>query len=115
MSKATVSKFIKQTIALITGDDAEKTAVRIERKASVALKSELTLQEQEVVNFQEQLIDAEEAITAALSNNGDLITDSERYMERLIQLKEKAIQIEGEIENRELIVSYLQELQSRLN
>lgn len=115
MSKATVSKFIKQTIALITGDDAEKTAVRIERKASTGVRSELILQEQEVVNLEDRLIDAKENVTRALSNNGILIEDMVEYMRNLVSAGQAVDHLEEEIEDRKELLDFLQYCQDTLN
>lgn len=81
MSKTT--NFIKLVVAIITGDDAQATALKIQRKASAILTAQIAVKVARTLELEEVVENATEAVGLALINNGELITYGENYVSTL--------------------------------
>lgn len=94
-----VSQFVKLVVAVIKGDDAEATAIKIQRKGSAAIKAQIAIKQAEMLNLEENLESAQEAQHQARINKGELITDSnEAYIRRLIDADDKVVEAQDAIE-----------------
>lgn len=87
MSKNVAKSFVNQFVALVEGDDAKATAIKAQRQAVSALKSQIPSLEGDTVDMEQSLEDAKEALDKAVVNNGNLITDRNQYVENLIFVK----------------------------
>lgn len=72
MSK--VKNFIDLVVALVQGDDAKTTALKIQRKAAGVLKAQVAVKEAETFSLEEELDSANTAMELARVNSGKIIS-----------------------------------------
>ena len=86
-----VPNFLKLAVAIITGDDAEAKAIKIQSKAKAAIKAQIAVKQAEILDLEENLQTAKENLEKALANNGNLIDadGKERYITGLFSANEK--------------------------
>lgn len=85
--KKEVNSFVKLVVAMLQGDDAEVTAIKIQRKAKVELKSQIAVKEAHTLTLEENVEEAEEALQKARLANGEIINSGEIYIIDLLQAK----------------------------
>ena len=79
-----ISNFMKQCIAAIKGDDAEVTALKIQKRATAALNSQISSKTGTLVKLEEAEEDAAEALAQARINKGARIKDNKAYLVSLM-------------------------------
>lgn len=82
-----MSLFVKLVVAMLQGDNAEVTAIKIQRKAKVELKSQIAVKEAHTLTLEENVEQAEEALQKARLANGEIITSGETYISNLLRAK----------------------------
>lgn len=103
-----VSQFVKLVVAVIKGDDAEATAIKIQRKGSAALRAQIAIKQAEMLNCEDKLESAIEVQQKARINNGKLITDSnEAYIGRLIEADNNVVDAQDAIETLNSEIAFL--------
>lgn len=84
MSSTEVSIFFKLALAVIKGDEAEATALKIQKKAIAVLTAQLSAKECHTISLEETIEEAEERLALHRVNNGCAITDNVKYIENLL-------------------------------
>lgn len=114
-----MNKFVKQIVAMITGDSATETAIKIQRQAESALKVQISNREAETVNLESSIEDAEQAEAKAFINEGKLMNSAEEraaYVRNLAAARNKVTEAKQELADHldtlEFLKSKLQEVQS---
>lgn len=79
-----VSKFVQLVVAVLKGDDAEATALKIQRKGSSILKAQIAIKQAEMLNLEEVLEQAQDTQAQARINKGELISNNNSYVRGLI-------------------------------
>jgi len=79
--------FVEEAVALIKGDSAEATAIKIQRLANSALDVQIAVNHGKTVVFEDAVEASKEKLHFAKLNNGVVITDGDNYVEQLIIAK----------------------------
>lgn len=83
---ATVTSFIKGFVALVQGDTAEAQAQKVFRQVQSGLNTQIAVMTGNLVEKEEAVEDAKEALNKARLNNGKELPSSERtrYVQNLV-------------------------------
>lgn len=104
-----MKSFVKQFIAVVTGDTAEAIAQKTLRQADNSLKSHISALNFETMQFEEALEKAVEAEQLATINNGKLIDSKEQYVSNLLQAKNNVTKAEDALKAHKDKIAFLQE------
>jgi len=107
-----MNSFVKQIVAMITGDSATETAIKIQRQAESALKVQISNREAETVNLETNIEDAKAAEAKAFVNNGQLMSSQEdraAYVRKLTEARNKVIEAEEALEDHLKTLEFLKE------
>lgn len=107
-----MNSFVKQFIAYVKGDDAEVLAQQTHRKAVAALNSQISEFEGDLVDLEERLMTAKEALDTARINDGKAIKNRNDYSSRLVAAKNEILNCEDAIvEHKKTLEFFKSELQ----
>lgn len=81
---AELKGFVAMVVAILTGDDAEVTALKIQKKGKAALKAQIAVKEAATLELEEQVEVAQEALELARVNRGEVITNNNTYISNLL-------------------------------
>jgi sugar diacid utilization regulator len=87
-----MNTFVKQIIAMITGDTATETAMKIKRQAESALKVQIANREAETVNLESAVEDAKAEQLKAFVNYGKTMETTEaraEYVRTLVSAEQR--------------------------
>lgn len=105
-----MNKFVKQIVAMITGDTATETALKIQRQAESALKVQLANREAETVNLESNIEDAKLAEASAFINKGQLMAEAEartQYVKNLMAARNKVMEAEEALKDHINAIEFL--------
>lgn len=91
-------------------DSAEEKAAKIQRKASCLLKIARSNTENEILKAEECLVSAKEEYEKSIINHGDAHIDDDRYVNRLIENKNRITDCETNLEVQKKQLAFLKEL-----
>lgn len=100
--------FLKLAIALIKGDDAEATALRIQKRAVAALKAQIAAKEAHTLTLEDVLESALENLEKRTVNNGVLIEDNITYITELLKAQRAIKEAEEKLEDHKASILFLQ-------
>lgn len=102
--------FVEQFVALVQGDDAKVLAVKVRRKASSAIATQLAVSRGRLIGAEEALETAQENLMKARLNNGLAITgDGESYVSNLISAQNSAEDAKEALESLQEKIAFLEE------
>ena len=104
-----MKSFVKEVVAIISGDNAEATGQKILRQADSALKTQIASLNGDTISLEDRVEDAQEALRLARVNNGKLITDRNQYVRNLIETKRALIDCQETLESHLEKIAFLQE------
>ncbi len=104
-----MKSFVKEVVAIISGDNAEATGQKILRQADSALKTQIASLNGDTISLEDRVEDAQEALRLARVNNGKLITDRNQYVRNLLDAKNALILSEETLEVHLKKIAFLQE------
>lgn len=104
-----MKNYVKSVIAIITGDDAEAKALKIQRQAESGLKTQIASLEGDTISFEDAVTDAEEALEKATFSNGELFTDRNQYVRDLIQCQNNLTTAKQNLEAHTAKLDFLKE------
>lgn len=107
--KKTIKSFVEEASAIITGNDAKATAIKMKRQADSALNSELYAKRGKTIHLEDKVEAAEEALHLATYNNGETIKDSPQYVKNLIHAQNSLIEAKEALEDHLAIIKFLEE------
>jgi len=113
-----MKSFVKEVVAIISGDNAEATAQRIQRQADSALKTQIAALEGRTISLEDNVEDAKENLKLAKVNFAKLMpTEQERhqYVEDLIKAKNKVSVAQENLEAHLEKITFLQEVHTSLD
>jgi hypothetical protein len=98
MSVSKTKSFVKEVVAILTGDNAEATAQKILRQADSAFKTQIASLTGDTIVFEDKLEDAKEALRLARLNYGKTISDRNNYIYNLIDAKNRVVDAEEDLD-----------------
>lgn len=104
-----MKSFVKEVVAIISGDNAEATGQKILRQADSALKTQIASLNGDTISLEDKVEDAKEALRLARVNNGKLITDRNEYVRNLLNTKNTLTDAEEALEIHLGRIAFLQE------
>ena len=104
-----MKSFVKEVVAIISGDNAEATGQKILRQADSALKTQVASLNGDTISLEDKVEDAKEALRLARVNNGKLITDRNEYVRNLLNAKNALTDAEEALEIHLEKIAFLQE------
>lgn len=104
-----MKSFVKEVVAIISGDNAEATGQKILRQADSALKTQIASLNGDTISLEDRVEDAQESLRLARVNNGKLITDRNDYVRNLLIAKRSLIDSEEALEVHLEKIAFLQE------
>ena len=108
MTMANVKSFIKQAIAAIQGDDAAVLAEKIHRGARSAVSSQLSLLDGSLMDLEDAVEDAKEALRLARLNNGERVDDKNKYIKKLLDSHNTIVEAEDALEAHRSKIAFFQ-------
>lgn len=105
-----MNKFVKQIVAMITGDTATETALKIQRQAESALKVQLANREAETVNLESNIEDAKLAEEKAFINGGQLMASADertQYVRNLMNARNKVMEAQEALKDHVDAIEFL--------
>lgn len=105
----TASNFVKIIVALIKGDDAEVTALKIQKKAVAALKAQIAVKEATTLELEDNVDLARTELDTARVNKGAEITNNKDYIKSLLETRADLLAKEEILADHLAIVSFLRE------
>lgn len=112
---AALTSFAKQIIAIIKGDDAEAKAQKIYRGADSAFKTQIASLKGDTIMLEDKVESAKEAVEVALTNNGELISDRNEYIRKLIEANNVLMEAEETLEDHIEKINFLEKMHERIN
>jgi len=109
MSVSKTKSFVKEVVAILTGDNAEATAQKILRQADSAFKTQIASLTGDTISFEDKLEDAKEALRLARLNNGWVISDRNEYIRGLLQAQNRVVEAEEALETHNAKLTFLKE------
>lgn len=110
-----MKSFVKEVVAIISGDNAEATGQKILRQADSALKTQIASLNGDTISLEDKVEDAKEALRLAKVNNGKLITDRNEYVRNLLNTKNTLTDAEEALEIHLEKIAFLQEQYNSLD
>lgn len=114
MSVSKTKSFVKEVVAILTGDNAEATAQKILRQADSAFKTQIASLTGDTIALEDRLEEAKENLRLARLNNGKLISDRNSYIRNLLEAKNAVTSAEETLEEHNAKLEFLQEQASLL-
>lgn len=109
MSVSKTKSFVKEVVAILTGDNAEATAQKILRQADSAFKTQIASLTGDTIAIEDRLEDAKEALRLARLNNGRVISDRNSYIRNLLDAKNTVTSAEEALEEHNAKLEFLKE------
>ena len=82
---STVSNFVKLVVATLKGDDAEVLGLKIQKRATAALRAQLAAKEAKTLELEDVVDSAKESLTSARMNGGKVIENNVNYIQSLMR------------------------------
>jgi len=100
-STTKLSLFVALALAIIKGDDAEATAIKIQKKAISVLTAQIAAKECHTLTLEENLESNEHELATARVNGGNLIKDNTSYITILLT-RRNSVSLSKEVLNNHL-------------
>ena len=113
-----MKSFVKEVVAIISGDNAEATGQKILRQADSALKTQIASLSGRTISLEDNVEDAKESLRLAKLNNGKVMpTELDRncFVEELLNAKNKVTDCEEALEVHLAKIAFLQEVHDSLD
>lgn len=103
-----VKSFVKQFVAVVTGDDNAAKAQKALRQADSALKTQIASLTGDIITLEDAVTTAKENQTLARVNKGNPITDRTNYVEGLLASKNKVTLAEEALKTHKDKIAFLE-------
>ena len=103
-----MKSFVRQFIAVVTGDNAEAVAQKALRQADSALQSQIASLKGDTIGLEDAVTAAKEAEELATVNNGKTITNRESYVRGLLDSKNAVTVAEERLKDHKEKIAYLE-------
>lgn len=109
MSEIKLPLFVKQVIATIKGDDAQATAIKIQRQAESTLTAQIAVKKSLTFDFEEKVENARLKADDILANRGDLIDNRETYIKNILLIDQEIKDAQQELDDHKASIIVLEE------
>lgn len=92
-----MKSFVKQFVAIVTGDDAEAQAQKALRQANSALKTQIASLEGDTISLEDRVDTAKENQALSRVNRGQQIVDRTVYIRNLLNAKNEVTAAEDSL------------------
>ena len=106
-----MASFVKECIALLKGDDAEVKAQKILRAADSAFKTQIASLTGDTIALEDKVEEAKERLRLSKLNHGELISDRNVYISKLLQAKNELTDAEEALELHKSKLEFLKHTQ----
>ena len=110
-----LNSFCKEFVAIVKGDDVEAKAQKVWRQAESALKVQIAGLKGDVIAKEDAVANAEEALSLARVNHGNVISNRESYVSNLIDAKNTVTKRQKELELHNAQIAFLEEQYKQLS
>ena len=110
-----LNSFCKEFVAIVKGDDVEAKAQKVWRQAESALKVQIAGLKGDVIAKEDAVANAEEALSLARVNHGNVIGNRESYVSNLIDAKNTVTKKQKELELHNAQIAFLEEQYKQLS
>lgn len=104
-----VKNFVALVVAMIKGDDAKATAIKIQKKATMGLTAQIAVKDAVTLELEENVESAVEALNSARANNGELIKDTSEYIVTLLTRKKEVTKAKEALASHQAVIDSLKE------
>lgn len=104
-----VKTFADLVVARLSGDDAKVKAIRIEKKAKSAFKSQIAALEASIVDAEMHVEEALESFNNAVVPDGD-ITEAKRYVQGIVSAQSNLDSAQSKLDDLKTSLVYFTEL-----
>jgi len=111
----TISTFVKNVVLLLNGDNAEEIGIKIQKRGSAILSAQIAAKEAIALSLEDTVDSCKEELANARLNSGQLITDNQRYVQRLLDAHYNLMVSEESLEGHLGDVSFLKEQLAIIN
>ena len=108
MSNIKLPSFVELAIAVIKGDDAKATALKIQKQAKNALVPQIAVKESITSDLEDQIDQRKENVKLYLVNNGKVITDRDTYIKDLLTINQGILEAEEKLADHLADIAFLQ-------
>lgn len=110
-----MNSFVKQFVAILTGDDADARAAKVWRQAESALKVNMAALDGDVIAKEDAVTAAQEELRLARLNYGEEITIRRDYIDNLIDAKNNLDNAIEALEDHRAKLAFLKEEHAKLS
>ena len=104
-----LKNFLETCIAKISGDDAKAKSLKIQRKATAYIKSQISAKEARALDLETEVEEAQEEMAMIIINQGEAITDNKEYIRKLLVGKANVVEAQKVFEEHNKDVVFLEE------
>jgi hypothetical protein len=107
--------FIAQFVALIKGDDVEVQAQKVWRQAESAFKTQIAALQGKTLDFEDKIVEANEAAELTLLNHGKKIEDRDAYIANVLLAENRKLEAEEAMKDHKRKIDLLQKKLDQLS
>jgi len=105
----TISTFVKNVISILSGDNAEETGIKIQKRASAILSAQIAAKVAATLSLEDTVETLKLRLTEARLNSGQLIIDNNKYVQKLLDTQYELKVAENSLEEHLSDVTFLEE------
>jgi epoxyqueuosine reductase QueG len=109
------SKFVASVVALLKGDNAEQTAVKIQSQMTLGFDTQLALKKGERADLENTVEQAKTAVSVALANGGKEVRNRPQAIGAYLQAKDALEDAEARLAHLDKEVKWLEEGKAEVN
>jgi hypothetical protein len=109
------SKFVASVVALLKGDNAEQTAVKIQNQMALGFETQLALKKGERADLEGAVEQAKIAVDVALANNGKEVRNRPQAIGAYLQAKDALEDAQAKLDHLDKEVKWLEEGKTAVN
>lgn len=106
--KATEETFIDNVISFIKGDNAETTALKIQKSACATIEAQIAIKKSLTIDLEDKVEDCKEKKIKARVNAGKIIDNKEIYVSNLFGAENELQKAQKELETNKKEISLLE-------
>lgn len=108
-TKTNANSWVKQFVAVLTGDDATVQAEKAFRQAKNALESQIAALKFETMSKEDEVSKKEEKLCLARINNGQPLESKEKYAQNLIDSKNAALAAQQALDTHKKKITFFED------